>query len=260
MKKNLCKIICVLLSLTLYSPASAADRDDSLFQYATINGLLNGLYDGDMNFADLAARGNLGLGTFNHLDGEMVALDGNFYQIRMDGTAYPVEPSRKTPFAVVTWFDVDRKDVLPAGLDYQGLQKMLDQLITNPNHFYAFRIHARLKTLTVRSVPAQTPPYPPLAEVVKKEAVFPYEHIEGTLVGFYTPDYMQGLNVPGYHFHFLNREHTRGGHVLALMTESGTIEVDELNEITMLLPDSRAFAETELAGDRKNALEKVEKQ
>ena len=260
MKKNLCKIICLLVCLTLYAPASASDQDDDLFQYATINGLLHGLYDGNLSFADLATHGDLGLGTFNHLDGEMVALDGRFYQIKMDGTAYPVDPSRKTPFAVVTWFDVDRKDVLPEGLDYQSLQKVLDQLITNRNHFYAFRIPARLKTITVRSVPAQTPPYPPLAEVVKEEAKFHYENIEGTLVGFYTPDYMKGLNVPGYHFHFLNNAHTRGGHVLSLTTESGTIEVDEVNEITMLLPDSRAFAEAPLGGDRKKALEQVEKQ
>jgi len=260
MKKNISLTICFFICLSFFSSSTAAsEQDDSLFQYATINGLLKGLYDGNMSFAELSTHGDLGLGTFNHLDGEMVALDGNFYQVKMDGTAYPVEPSCKTPFAVVTWFDINQHAVLPAGLNYQELQKELDKLITNHNHFYAFRIPVRLRSLTVRSVPAQKPPYHPLSEVVKEEAIFPYENVKGTLVGFYTPDYMKGLNVPGYHFHFLNSDRTRGGHVLALITESGTIEIDEVNEITMLLPDSRAFADTELAGDQKKALEKVEK-
>ena len=259
MKKNIYWIVFLLLCHAVYSTASASEQDDSLFQYATINGLLKGLYDGDLSFSDLSAHGDLGLGTLNHLDGEMIALDGRFYQVRMDGVAYPVNASRKTPFAVVTHFDVDQGAVLPGDLDYQGLQQELDRLITNHNHFYAFRIHARFRKITVRSVPAQNPPYRPLTEVVKEQAVFPYENVEGTMVGFYTPDYMKGLNVPGYHFHFLNSDRTRGGHVLALQTESGKIELDEMSEITMSLPDTRAFATIELGGDQEKALKKVEK-
>jgi len=197
--------------------------------------------------------------TFNHLDGEMVALDGSFYQVKMDGVAYPVKARQQTPFAVVTQFDVDQDAVLPADLDYQGLQQKLDRLITNRNHFYAFRIPGRFRKMMVRSVPAQLPPYRPLAEVVKEQAVFHYEDTEGTLIGFYAPDYMQGLNVPGYHFHFLNRNRTRGGHVLDLQTGSGKIEIDEISEIVMSLPHSPTFATLELAQDQAKSLQQVEK-
>jgi len=106
-------VVFSFLVLTLTSTAHAAELADSLFQYSTINGLLKGFYDGDLSFSDLSAHGDLGLGTFNHLDGEMVALDGRFYQVKMDGVAYPVKGEQNTPFAVVTQFDVDQNADLP---------------------------------------------------------------------------------------------------------------------------------------------------
>jgi len=259
MKKTISLIGLSLLFCALCFPISASDRDDALFQYSTINALLNGFFDGDLSLGVLSTEGNFGIGTFNHLDGEMIALEGEFFQIKIDGIAYPVDPDLHTPFAVVTHLDVDRQAVLPKGLDYSGLKATLNRLIPNRNHYYAFRIKGRFQTISVRSVPAQTPPYRPLAEVVEEQAKFHYEDVEGFLIGFYTPDYMSGLNVPGYHFHFLNADRTRGGHVLALKTESGAIEIDEMSELVMRLPESAAFADLELTGARKEALDKVEK-
>ncbi|MDD3814486.1 MAG: acetolactate decarboxylase [Desulfocapsaceae bacterium] len=252
-------VVFSFLFLALTSIVHAGEQADSLFQYSTINGLLKGFYDGDLSFSDLSAHGDLGLGTFNHLDGEMVALDGRFYQVRMDGVAYPVKGEQNTPFAVVTRFDADQNADLPVELNYQGLQQNLDRLITNRNHFYAFRIPGHFRKMMVRSVPSQRPPYRPLAEVVKEQAVFKYEDTEGTLIGFYTPDFMQGLNVPGYHFHFLNKNKTRGGHVLDLQTGPGKIEIDEISEIVMSLPGSPTFATLDLAQDQAKALQQVEK-
>ena len=51
--------------------------------------------------------GDLGIGTFNALDGEMIAFDGNFYQVKADGKAYFVSDETKTPFAFVTFFEND---------------------------------------------------------------------------------------------------------------------------------------------------------
>src|ERR671911_757018 len=85
----------------------AKDRSlhHTLFQTSTIDALLDGNYDGDISFAELEAHGDFGLGTFDALDGEMIALDGNYYQIRADGRAYPVEGQTNTPFAVVSYFE-----------------------------------------------------------------------------------------------------------------------------------------------------------
>jgi len=63
-------------------------RDDALTQVSTIDAVLNGLYDGVVAYGDLKECGDFGIGTFEGLDGEMIALDGDFYQIKADGAAY----------------------------------------------------------------------------------------------------------------------------------------------------------------------------
>ena len=66
-----------------------------LFQASTIGALLEGAYEGDVSFAELAEHGDLGLGTLNGLDGEMIALDGRFWRADVDGSIHPV-PARGT--------------------------------------------------------------------------------------------------------------------------------------------------------------------
>src|SRR5215218_5034545 len=73
-----------------------------LFQASTIGALLEGAFEGDLTFAELAEHGDTGLGTLNHLDGEMVALDGEFFRADVDGNLSPVAAEERTPFAVVT--------------------------------------------------------------------------------------------------------------------------------------------------------------
>src|ERR687893_597975 len=77
----------------------------SLFQTSTIDALLEGEYDGDVDFAELEGRGDFGLGTLEALDGEMIALDGGFYQVRSDGRAYAIDRRAKTPLPAVTFFE-----------------------------------------------------------------------------------------------------------------------------------------------------------
>ena len=47
-----------------------------VFQAATLDALFGGHFDGDLTFAEVAEHGDLGIGTLNGLDGEMLALDG----------------------------------------------------------------------------------------------------------------------------------------------------------------------------------------
>ena len=76
-----------------------------IFQTSTLDALFEGGFDGDLTFAELAEHGDLGLGTLNGLDGEMIALDGRFLRADVDGAISEVAPAARTPFAVVTFFD-----------------------------------------------------------------------------------------------------------------------------------------------------------
>ena len=118
-------LIALLLSAAIYGYSNlreiSYDRD-VLYQTSTINALLEGVYDGDVTFKELHKYGDIGIGTFDCLDGEMIGLDGTFYQIKTDGVAYVVDDSMKTPFAVVTFFDRDRSILIVAYQRHQDLR------------------------------------------------------------------------------------------------------------------------------------------
>lgn len=115
--------------------------------------------------------------------------------------------------------------------------------------------------MTVRSVPRQTPPYRPLADVVKEEQVtFTLPDARGTLIGFRSPDYVSGITVPGYHFHFISDDRQHGGHLLGITTGTGTIKIDEMSAFEVELPRGLAFGALDLTPRRSAELEALEKQ
>jgi len=242
-------------------PACASNPDrETLVQISTIDALLNGAYDGVTMIGELKKYGDFGIGTLAGLDGEMLEIDGKFYQVKSDGIAYHISDTAETPFAAVTYFDTDRKVNLPADLDYAGLQEYLDGILPTENIFYAFKITGTFSYMKTRSVPAQQKPYPPLVEVTKTEPVFEFNNVQGTIVGFRCPSYVSGVNVPGYHLHFLTASKDAGGHVLDLRIASAEASIDYTSEFKMILPgEGSDFYKLNLATDTGGDLEKAEK-
>jgi len=229
----------------------------TVYQNSTIDALLDGNYDGEVTYAEVRKHGDFGLGTFNTLDGEMVAIDGAFYQVRSNGRAYAVADEAKSPLAIVTHFHADRSATLVGPLTYASLQKQLDSLRPNDGQACAFRITGRFVTLKTRSVPAQKPPYPRLAEVVKPQPTFDFADVRGTLVGFWFPESMRHVNVPGYHFHFLTADRSAGGHVLDLQLAEGTAAMQQLTTVEIALPTiAPTTRPTSAANDELNKVEK----
>jgi acetolactate decarboxylase len=234
---------------------------DTLFQVSTINDLLNGAYRGQMTFKELKQHGDVGIGTLDALDGEMIGLDGRFYQIKADGIAYPIPDLTTTPFAIVSPFEVDKKVTLMDSMDLDALQRYLDGLLPDSTIFYAIKIEGTFNYIKTRSVPRQREPYPPLVEAVKKQTVFEFHDVKGTIVGFRCPDTVAGLNVPGYHFHFITQDRKAGGHLLACQTQQVTIALDYTTEFYMAL--SQKADTPHQSGpnkDRSKELKKIEQQ
>ncbi len=66
---------------------SAQQPDNVLYQTSLMSALLSGVYEGNTTIADLLTHGDFGLGTFNELDGELIAFSSEVYQLRADGSA-----------------------------------------------------------------------------------------------------------------------------------------------------------------------------
>lgn len=230
-----------------------------LFQASTIGALLEGSYDGDLSFAQLGEHGDLGLGTLNGLDGEMIAVDGRFYRADVDGRVAEVEPGAKTPFAVVTRFEpaIDRRAEGP--LRHDELLAELDDAVPAGAASCAIRLDGRFDLVRARSVPRQRPPYRPLAEVVAEQHVFELADVAGTMVGFRFPDYAEGIEVSGYHLHFISEDRRRGGHVLDSRSRGLRVRLDPSSQLRVELPPAVDLADPDLAAATHEAVERVER-
>lgn len=236
---------------------SATDNHNGITQVSTIQALLQGIYDADTTFGQLKQWGDFGVGTFEGLDGEMVAVDGQFYQITADGRGHIVPDAMKTPFATVNFFKADLEFELEQKLgNYPELQTVLDKHLPTLNRLYAVKITGTFDYVKTRSFPKQAKPYPPVATITAKQNLFEFKPISGVLVGYRFPDYLGKLNTPGYHFHFLTADKQAGGHVLECHLSKATVTVDFLDSFTVLLPQHAAFQNADLKDYSRQELEK----
>jgi acetolactate decarboxylase len=231
-----------------------------LFQSSTIDALLEGKYDGDVSFAELEGRGDLGLGTLDALDGEMVALDGSFYQVKADGRAYAIDKRTRTPFAVVTFFEPNLSRRLATPMNFGTFCARLDRLVGGEASCCAVRVDGHFEYVKTRSVPRQRKPYPLLAEVVKRQPTFELHNVRGSLVGFRFPHYAQGLNVAGYHFHFITADRSAGGHILDFRLARGELRVDHETDLRLELPPGVDLPVPDPTAAKGEELDRIERE
>ena len=207
---------------------------DILFQVSAFNTFSSGKYDGTTTFSELAKHGDFGMGTLNGLDGEMIALDGVFYQVPVDGKPVQISANAFTPYATVTFFDADLT-LHVDGLNFSELTSYIDQSLPSEEKIYAIKVSGTFDYAKTRSVPPQTQPYPPLSEAVSHQTVFELPNVSGTAVGFYFPNSMSGVDFAGYHLHFLTDDRAAGGHLLDCVIKNATLEIDYTDKFSLLL-------------------------
>ncbi len=239
---------------------SSPEDQETLYQVSTIDALMQGVYEGVQPIGELKQHGNFGIGTFDALDGEMIVLDGVVYQAKADGLIYRVTDSITTPFATVTYFERDQAVTTGGPMNFTVFSYEMAGQLPSPNMIYGVRMHGTFPIMKVRAIPAQQKPYPTLTEASQNQSVFTYSNTTGTIVGFYTPVFFSGLNVPGYHLHFISDDRKTGGHILDFtVPERMTVEYDITPEFDMVLPTSGAFTGIDLSQDLSGDLEKIEK-
>lgn len=232
------RVLSILLLLAVILLPLAALGEGALYQVSTLQALMQGDYYGVVTAETLAGRGDTGLGTFDALDGEMIVLDGIVYKAAYDGGITAVGEEELTPFANVAFIGSAESVESSFEGGYDGLLTALSALVPDGNMPVLFRIAGTYTDVTVRSVPRQEEPYPPLTEVVKNQAVFHLDQADGVIVGFRFPEYMGDINTTGYHLHFLSGDHTFGGHLLDMESGTITLAYRELNVFNMVLPDT----------------------
>ena len=159
----------------------------TLYQVSTATALVEGIYQGAVQIAALREHGDLGLGTFESLDGEMVVVDGHFFQVRSDGSVREVQDNVLSPFAAVTAFSPDQSITLENCPDLSYLTSQFDALRQSDNFFYALRVDGTFDYIHARAM-RRTKEGTPLVQAAAVQPEFEFSNISGTLVGFWTPE------------------------------------------------------------------------
>ena len=242
------------------APALPAERE-TVNQVALLQSLTLGHFDGSITVEELKKLGDIGIGTFEGLDGELIMLDGVVYRANQDLKINVVADNVTIPFSNVTFFEKDFSVKLKDVSDKNLLEEKLNELVekNGENNFYFVKIPAVFNEITVRSEKGQQKPYPTLVqalEATQKEKTV--QNIKGTIVGLYCPQYMSSLNSVGWHFHFVSDDKTFGGHVLGLNIKSGTAEFDKTANFNMILPNNDDFQKLNLGQDLSKDIRKAE--
>lgn len=248
MKRSVCNCAESIAAsyLAHHGEGLRADDDAEIFQSSLMSGLIAGVYEGDMTLGELFTHGDFGLGTFNELDGEMVAFDQEAHQLHGDGSANPALPQQRTPFAVVTHFKPSVDLQLTDALTHKDIESLLDYLAPSPNLFCTIRLDGEFELVRTRTVPRQQRPYKPMLEATAAQPTFDFADTRGTMVGFRCPAYLQGVNVAGYHIHYINDGRDGGGHVLEYRLHQARLQLGLVSKLRIDLPRTQEFMQADL--------------
>jgi len=190
------------------------EANDIVWQVESIDALSAGGFAGTHSVRSVDDHGDVGLGTFDSLDGEMVIVVDVMFQVLSDGSVVEADPALSTPFAQTTTFDADEPIDVQAPVSCDELGASIATVVDDEDAVLALQVRGAFSTLTTRSVPKQATPYAPLADVVADQQV--------TFELGATDD------------------RRSGGHVLGCELVAGTIEVDVASGLTLdLTPQQR---------------------
>jgi acetolactate decarboxylase len=229
----------------------------TLFQVSTSGALVQGVFDKAVTVGQLKMHGDFGLGTFEGLDGEMVVLDGKFYQAHDDGRITVPPDSAPVPFATLVHFRPERRAHLGPFASMAEFTAALDKLRRSDNLFTAVRIDGHFDEVHWR-VACKVESGVHLDTATEHQAEFRRSDVSGTMAGFWSPAYSKAISVAGWHLHFLTDNRESGGHVLGCKAAGLEAQVHAISDLHLALPETREFLHADLTQDPSAALDKAE--
>ena len=219
----------------------APHTENTIHQYAPTVALLNSIYEGDFTPEQMVQQGNIGIGTVNHLAGELVAVDGVVYTIDAEGGIKEAPEDLESPNMTMINFQPKKTVTVENITSYEELNKELQKYSTSKNSFYAYRIKGEFGYLNMASAHKVENEDVSLFEYLDTRVMYTRENIKGTLVGLFTPDYIGNVVIPGMHFHFLSEDITLGGHLEDIKFDKLQVEIQEINQVNLQLPQTEKF-------------------
>lgn len=233
-----------------------------MYQVSTLQALALGYSRTVISVKELLREGDIGLGTFEDVNGEMITLDGHCYRATQDGSVIEVPPETGVPFAAVARLQGEQQFPLKNIPDIEALKTELTLKIEERfglNSMHVVNIEGCFENVYARSAAPYRSHHVSLKEILdQNQKAFQFENIKGSLVGVYFPDYMDGINMPGWHLHFLSADRLKGGHVFDVSIRDGEAKVDKIGNIFINLPKEAAFDTYSLKQDLQEEIKSIE--
>jgi acetolactate decarboxylase len=160
----------------------------------------------------------------------------------------------------MTFFKASIELPLTSRMSREAVHQLIDDMIPSDNVFCGIRIDGTFDFVRTRTVPKQNRPYRPMLEVVKEQPTFRFTQRKGVIAGFRSPKYSTGINVPGYHEHFITDDYQGDGHIQDYSISSGFLQIGKVSRLVIDTPASTEFLKANLAPeDIRTAIDKAEK-
>lgn len=229
-----------------------------IYQTGTVNSLLEAVYEGDVAIGHLKQNGDFGIGAFDSIDGEMIIYDGICYRANAYGELNIVDDKAKTPFAMVSKFSPTIRFELQAG-NYASIEQQIEKYFPSQNLIYTVLIKGKFTKVDLRSEHCTCRPYKRLVDILPQlQTTFVVNDLEGVMIGMWFPKYMNQLNVPGFHFHFIDNHKQVGGHVFGFDFEHGECQLEIIHGFQMELLATKDFYAADLNKTTSTEIAKVE--
>jgi acetolactate decarboxylase len=235
---------------TLNERETQTVKSDTYYHYSIWWAFVNRVFDANLSVKTMKENGDVGLGSFNKLDGEMIMVDGTAYRVREDGSISEGKLNDTLVYVNAAFFQPDMEFTLSPkkSYDVERLKGQLVERMPSENFFYVYKIHGTFDYMKCGGVPKQEPPFDKgLDELIPNRPVFEDNNISGTIIGFYCPDFIGNINVKGFHFHFISDDKKLGGHVMDFTsTKDLTVGMDKKIDYHFVLPDNTDFENVRL--------------
>ena len=236
--------------------------ESTMFQVSTLQALAMGYSRAVLPVRELLEHGDTGLGTYEDVNGEMILLDGHPYRAEDTGAIIEVPEDTGVPFCAATRLVGKRTFSLTDVQSIDALKTTLDLHIEEDfglNSMHVARIDGTFSHISARSVAPYRSQHVRLKEILQMtQKSFAFSDVAGSLVCVYFPDYMDGINAPGWHIHFISEDRKQGGHVFDLLLTEGTARLDKISRIEIRLPSEPAFDTYSLKAVPEGEISEVE--
>ena len=237
-------------------------NNSKMFQISTLQALMLGYTKSVITVKELLEHGNIGLGTFEDVDGEMIVLDGCCYQAKSDGTVFEASEDTGVPFCAVSFMNPQDEADIENVESIEDLKHFLDVFIDDLfalNSMHIVRIDGFFNKVMARSEDGYKSRHVELKKILENnQQDFCFENVRGSLVCIYFPDYMDGINAPGWHLHFVSEDKKFGGHVFDIDLAKGRASFCRISNIEIKFPATAEFDTYALKEASQNDIRAVE--